>query len=68
MVTLSANGLPANRESELREALAIIQAGQIALQMRNNVTKAQCEAYARNAAFLASAANDRYRSNRNDHN
>ena len=64
MVTQSANGLPANRESELREALAIIREGQIALQMRDNVTIAQCEAYARSAEFLASAANARYRSNR----
>jgi len=57
----SANGLPANRESELRDCLAVIRAGQVALQMTDGVTVAQCEAYARQAEFLSNAAHARYR-------
>lgn len=59
----SANGLPATRESELRDALAIIWAGQMDLQMRDGVTLAQCRAYARQAEFLSNAAHKRYREN-----
>jgi hypothetical protein len=57
----SAKGLPANRESELRDCLALIQAGQLELQMREGVTLAQCEAYWRQAEFLSDMAHKRYR-------
>ena len=56
----SANGLPANRESDLRECMALIRAGQNALNMQNGVTIAQLEAYRRQAEFLSRAAHDRY--------
>ena len=58
---ISARGLPANRETELREALAIIDAGWRAFSMRDGVTLAEVAAYARNRDFLTSAAHDRYR-------
>lgn len=62
-MTISANGLPANRESELRDTLAIIRAGQTDMQMRDGVTLAQCRAFARQAEFLSDAAHKRYREN-----
>ena len=60
---ISARGLPANRESELRDCLEVIRAGQIALQMRDNVTIEECRAFARQAAWLSALAHERYRSN-----
>lgn len=57
----SAKGLPANRESELRDCLEVIRAGQAALQMREGVTLAECEAYRRQAEFLSNCAHGRYR-------
>jgi hypothetical protein len=61
MNLISAKGLPANRESELREALAIINNGYAALVWRDGVTPAEAEAYRRNRDALASLAHDRYR-------
>lgn len=58
---ISAKGLPANRESELRDAIAVANAGFTALAMADGVTSAQVKAYARNRDFLISAANVRYR-------
>jgi len=62
MSQISSKGLPANRESELRDCMAVIQAGQIALQMRDGVTLAECNAYARQAQFLSDCAFERYQS------
>lgn len=61
MSQISSKGLPANRESELRDCMEVIQAGQIALQMRDGVTLAECNAYARQAQFLNNAAHAHYR-------
>lgn len=57
----SAKGLPANRESELRDALAVANEGFTALAMRQGVTTAQLEAYRRQRDFLIDAAHTRYR-------
>lgn len=61
MIDKSARGWPANRESELREALAIISEGFAALANREGATLAECCAYQRNRDWLASAAHERYR-------
>lgn len=57
----SAKGLPANRESELRDALAVANAGFTALAMAEGVTGAQVECYRRQRDFLIDAAHTRYR-------
>ena len=62
MPLISSKGLPANRESELRDCIAVIQAGQIALQMRDGVTLAELNAYRRQAEFLSDCAAKRYQS------
>jgi len=58
---ISSNGLPANRESELRDAMALIRAGQAALNMADGVTPAMVACNARQADFLSDAAHKRYR-------
>jgi hypothetical protein len=60
-MTKSAKGLPANRESEVRDAQALINAGFTALAMREGVTLAELNAYQRQAAFLSEAVANRYR-------
>ena len=57
----SARGLPANRESELRDMVAVIEAGFTALAMRDSVTLDQLNAYQRQLDYLTTAANARYR-------
>jgi len=60
----SAKGLPANRESELRDMAALIEAGFTALAMRDNVTLDALNAYQRQRDFLVTAASARYRKSR----
>ena len=57
----SSKGLPANRESELRDALALILAGQRVLNMADGVTPEMVSCNARQAEFLSDAAHKRYR-------
>ena len=57
----SALGLPANRESEERDARALIEAGFRALAMADGVTLAGLECYRRQREFLSDAIAKRYR-------
>jgi hypothetical protein len=57
----SARDLPANRESELRDAMTLAHAGFSVLANREGVTLAELNAYQRNRDWLISAAHDRYR-------
>lgn len=59
-MTLSAKGLPANRESEERDAHALISAGFTALAMVDGVTVDALNAYRRQREFLSAAVTARY--------
>lgn len=58
---ISARGLPANRESELREALELIRAGYQAIALRDGVTLHELRAAQRARDDLSAAAHERYR-------
>lgn len=59
-VIRSSNGLPANRESELRDMLAIIDSGFTALAMRDGITLDALRAYQRQREELSTMASGRY--------
>ena len=57
---LSSKGLPANRESEARDANTVLEAGFTALAMRDDITVTALECYRRQYEFMSRAITKRY--------